>query len=162
MNGSERGFSCLEVVIAVGISFLVLGSVATVGRKFFMEALIDYEVARIVSDLRWVQEHDRTVYYYGGRYFPDASPIQWNHMWIMIWADSYSVRGYRTKWWCHECFPGIRLENSSRNKEIKFKGNGNTSNLLTIFVYYTMGGKRFGKYVIVDAVGRIRVDRRPP
>lgn len=163
MNAREEGFSCIEVLVVLGITLLLMGSTATVGRKMFMEAMVDHEVARIVSDLRWVQERDRTVYYYGSKYSKKAhSNERWNDVWMMMRKDSYSVKGYHISGWTRNCFPGICHEHSSTSNKIYFGGNGNAKNLLTIFVYYTMGGKRYGKYVIIDFVGRIRVDRRPP
>lgn len=161
----EEGFSCLEVLVVAGMLLVVVGSAASLGRKFFMEAVVDYEVARIVSDLRWVQEHSRTRIYQGWERFRETAPTNTHAVWMHFFEDGYYVREYDGQElleWRRTCFPGISISRPINKHEIRFKANGDTTYMMSVFVHYRKGTEDIGKYVIIDAAGRIRVDRRPP
>ncbi|MBQ1509415.1 MAG: hypothetical protein IIZ54_00770 [Selenomonadaceae bacterium] len=164
MRTSEEGFSCMEVLVVIAAVLLVIGSVATVGEKLLLEAVVEYETACLASDLRWAQQHNRTASGWFGR-FPDNRPATTDDYWVKFRYRDYEVRGYgyqKFKGWTHVCQPMVFLGSPINIEGARFKEGGNAKNVMTIHVYSKMGTQRADRYVIIDAAGRIRVDRKPP
>ncbi|GEM_PF-2333238 len=165
MRTSEEGFSCMEVLAVVGAVLLIVGSAATVGEKLLLEAAVEYETACLVSDLRWAQQHDRTASDEQFGKFPAAKPATTDDYWVRLHRTDYEVRGYgykKFKGWTHVCQPMVFLGSPVNIEGARFKEGGNARKVMTIHVYSEMGTRRADRYVIIDAAGRIRVDRKPP
>ena len=164
MRTSEEGFSCMEVLVVVGAILLVMGSAATVGEKMLLEAAVEYETACLASDLRWAQQDNRTALSKFG-WFPAARPATTDDYWVKFRHRDYEVRGYghkKFKGWTHACQPMVFLGSPVNIEGARFKEGGNARKVMTIHVYSEMGTRRADRYVIIDAAGRIRVDRKPP
>jgi len=164
MKGEEAGFSCLELLIATGIALLVMMSAATVGRKFLLEAVVEYETACLVSDLRWAQQHNRTAAYHCA-HFSGARPASVDDYRVRIGYTGYEVSGYGLNGfhgWEHVCHSLAFLSPPVRTGTAFFQEGGDARTPMTIKVYSLLGGAEARRYVIIDAAGRIRVDRSPP
>ena len=164
MKMAEEGFSSIEILIVVGAAFLIAASAATAGKKFLMEAVVEHETACLVSDLRWVQEHCRTAVYQS-RKIPNAYPASADDYTVRIRGREYEVRGRgfkAFKGWKHVCPQSVLLVAPAREGGIGFDVNGAAQKMLTIQVLCTMGKDSAKRYIIIDAAGRIRVDRKPP
>lgn len=164
MKTSEDGFSCLELLVIVWILLLLMAVAVPTGKKIFMEAAVDYEIAHFMGDMRWVQERGRSMIYRGNEHFPDSKPKNSGSYFIMMWSDGsrYKVIGSGRKGWTHTPVSGIAAVPSGNRETLRFEANGNTSTMTSIFVRYRSGKERLGRYIIIDRAGRIRVDRRPP
>ncbi len=161
---SEGGFSYLEVLVCVWILLLMMAVAVPAGKKIFMEAAVDYEIANLMGDMRWVQERGRTTIYQGKEHFPKSSPKNSNRYFITMWADGsgYQVLGAGRKGWTHTPLPGIAAVPSRSKENLRFEANGTTNTMTTIFVRYRRGEERSGRYIVLDKAGRMRVDRRAP
>ncbi len=164
MKGGEDGFSSLELLIAVGIALLMMMGAATVGRKFLLEAVVERETACLVSDLRWAQQHNRTASYHCA-HFSSARPSSVDDYRVRVRSSGYEVSGYGFngfRGWEHVCPTSVFLSPPVRTGTVFFQEGGDARNPMTIMVYSALGRASASRYVIIDAAGRIRVDRRPP
>lgn len=164
MRGGEEGFSSLELLIVAGIAFLLMMSAATVGRKFLLEAIVEYETACLVSDLRWAQQHNRTAAYHCA-HFSAARPVSADDYRVRVRTGGYEVSGYGFNsfhGWEHACHSSVFLSPPIRTGTVFFQEGGDARTPMTIMVYSALGGIGASRYVIIDAAGRIRVDRSPP
>ena len=164
-NGS-RGFAMMYVlllVLAAGIAAAVLAPRCA---SWYHAALVRYEADCLVSDLHLLQQLSRTAAVYPIEVPSDLSLARAaprlvfendkDAYYILRMGKSSSGISQRQRFLYHKHSPDIII--SADRKEIAFDRNGGTnSSYTTIEVSYD-GEYARRKLVIIDSVGRIRVE----
>lgn len=128
-------------------------------------AVVQYETDCLVSDLRLMQQMTRTAAVYPIEdvtehrlqyAVPRMDISESDHMYRILrrtMEGRFPVDGELL----HHDYPADMVIKSNIKGSIRFGGNDGTLTPTTIYVYYT-GERENGKKVILDSVGRIRVE----
>ena len=161
----QKGFALAVVllfVLAVGCATAVLVPRAL---RWQHTAVVQYETDCLVSDLRLMQQMART-----SAVFPieemaehrlvNAAPeleIRDNEHAYMIWRRTFEGSLPKSSLLVRHAYPE-QLNISAKSKgRIRYGSHGGTASTTTIYVFYTDEMER-GKKIILDSVGRIRVE----
>ena len=157
-TSNETGFSLLETVVAACIAAVLACFAIPKGQSLLAAAVLDHEAQMLASDLRFLQSISRTATY--DRKSMNI-PQEGKGPEMRINAAGYSIWGgngvFLRK---HEVPPDIRI--SPRNmSNVCFGVNGNpqASQMGSVFLYWK-GNLAWKRRVVLDSVGRIRVDRK--
>ena len=155
----EAGFSLLETVIAVAVFAVVAAFAIPRGQSMLAEAVLDHEAQLLASDLRFLQSISRTATYDSrGMNIPLDTGIGSGPK-MRINAKGYSIKaGDSSLLREHEVPPEIRIV--TRNMEsVSFGVNGNprAAKMGSVFLYWKSNAN-WKRRVVLDSVGRIRVD----
>lgn len=154
----QRGVLLFRCCIAFFLLFLLSAAAMPKFMTFWRNAMLDYEVQRLAADIRWVQEMTRTaVYYNDGMPLSDTldSPPE-----IRVQETYYEIR----------CFPKEQGERhyfrkgitaySSTLYRLRFTQDGYLLDRTMGTFYLTWKGmNQMRRKLVIDAIGRIRVDR---
>ena len=159
MRSREAGFSLLETVIVAAIVAVVAAFAIPCGQSMLATALLDHEAQILASDLRFLQSISRTATCDSRGMNIPAEPGLGSGPKMQINAKGYSIKaGDSTLLREHEVPPEIRIV--TRNMEsVSFGVNGNpmAAKMGSVFLYWK-GNVNWKRRVVLDSVGRIRVD----
>ena len=157
----ERGISFIETILAVSV-LAILGSAAMFhGSSIYRNALVNYEASVLASDMKLIQQMSRTATYDSGN-FPsmEKSP---KHVELVMYSGCYYMRrsGAYGKTFRKHFFPSDIGATPTLIEYLSFYPNGNSRarRIGNVLVYYR-GRGTVSRKVIVDAAGRIRIDRQ--
>lgn len=161
----ERGFALTVVLILVlGIG---IGTALILPRaiRWHHAAMIQHETDCLVSDLHLMQQITRTSTVYPAEEVkdhqlyesvPELEIREPEHAYIM-WRRSYAGGMSASQQILHHVYPKDIIINPNIKDKIRFGNNGGTVHATTIYVYYAQEREN-GKKIILDSVGRIRVE----
>lgn len=144
----NRGVTSLELICVLAVISIL--AMHVLPRMTMLEkSELDYETACLVSDLRWMQQRSRSVQWMDGRFFGTNAD---RPLLMRITAENYTIDMEKTIK-AHKLPAGIRIY--LRQSPIKFSMDGAMLPPQTIQVF----NGRESRWIIMDRVGRIRVQR---
>ena len=169
MGVKNDGFLYVEALFAIGIMLAVFTAAAVFGSKVFVNAAVEYEAAKLIGDLRYVQEISRSSLYPRDKIFNSIKPKKSGH---------FTVKVYKNKYVISHSVMGVYKEtthravlNTTYSPTTNFSGlyggiyflrNGDVKTIGTVRIESKFAGVKAKRYVIIDKSGRIRMDRTPP
>ncbi len=161
----QKGFALAIVllfVLAIGCATAVLVPRAL---RWQHAAVVQYETDCLASDLRLMQQMMRTATVYpieetAEHRLSDTAPEfelrDGEHAYI-IWRHTYEGSLPMSSRLVRHDYPKALNISTNTKRRIRFGSNGGTASTTTIYVFYT-GEMERGKKIILDSVGRIRVE----
>lgn len=153
----QKGFSTLEVVIAVFVVVLLTRCTIPNAARIIDRVSLDYEIKRLYTDMRFIQSFDRMTGMYDEHGFDESPKSQVK---LFVYKNRYRVEknADSTLYYENNFMNGVTADKS---KGIKFDDMGRvdpaTSDTLT---FTSRRGKKL--YFVFDSVGRFRGSRKPP
>ena len=161
----QKGFALAVVllfVLAIGCATAALVPRAL---RWQHAAIVQYETDCLASDLRLMQQMARTAAVYpieetSEHGLSEAAPaleIRDEEHAYMIWRYTYVGSRPKSSLLVRHAYPEALNISANTKGRIQYGRNGGTANMTTIYVFYT-GEMERGKKIILDSVGRIRVE----
>ncbi len=154
----QKGFSTLEVVIAVFVVSVLLSCAVPNAARIVDRVSLDYEIKRLYTEMRFVQSFDRMGYMRDSHGFEESPKSQVR---MIVTTKGYRVEknADSTFYYGNDFSNGVTAD---KGKSIMFDDMGKvfpaTSDTLTLT---SRRGKKL--YFVFDTVGRFRGSRtRPP
>ena len=162
MKLNEKGFLYLETLIMIAIIGVIFVSGATIGRNFLINTLAEYESAKLIASLRFVQEQNRNSYFIREGEFKKIEPEKSMLFLVNILDNNYTIKSTPNK---ISPINYMAVKNVTFGKTstflngIIFYPDGNPKTFGSITIKAKIGKKSANRYVIIDRAGRIRMDR---
>lgn len=152
----------LIFVLAIGVGTALVMPRAL---KWQHAAIVQQEADYLMSDLRLMQQMTRTASVYPveetkEHAWNDAVPeleIRETEHAYMIWRKTHERQMPTSSRLVRHVYPPTLTLHANISGRIRFGSNGGTTNPTTIYIYYD-GEREDGKKIILDSVGRIRVE----
>lgn len=165
-QGEQQGFAMALVLLFVSVCFLGAAVLVPRAVAWYRAALVQHETDCLVSDLRLLQQMSRTASVHpvedpAEHAWNDRVPefVSWNdqHAYL-IWRRTTSEAGVpQSSILLRHRYPARLQILPNIKTPIVYGKNGGTVTPATIYVYYD-GAFGAGKKVVLDSVGRIRVE----
>lgn len=162
---NEKGFVYSETLIAITIFSIAFSACAMVGISFFANALAEFEATKLISELRFLQEHNRNSYVIKEGEFLGIEPKNSTILKMDISGGYYSIKAMSNGSVLKKYYPDKSVSFSktqSFDGGIIFKPSGDVRTFGTVTVKANVAGKTAIRFVIIDRAGRIRMDRNAP
>lgn len=156
-----RGVVLLDLLAALAVIAILAGIVLPLGRTLYARAAVEYEAMRLIGELRRVQSLSRTTatqLYVNGVWLEERAPR------LYLREGGYVIhRPFMEERHTYRPLPLVRIEQETqRDTPVAFDRNGNIdgywSHNMTIRVY-AAGYEKDAVRVVIDVVGRIRLQR---
>lgn len=161
----QDGFALTVVLIFVLAIGMGTALVLPRALKWQHAAIVQQETDCLMSDLRLMQQMTRTTSVYPveetkEHTWNDAVPeleIRENEHAYMIWRKTHEQHMPTSSRLLRHAYSPVLTVHANIPGRIRFGSNGGTTNPTTIYIYYD-GERADGKKIILDSVGRIRVE----
>ncbi len=161
----QDGFALTVVLIFVLAIGMGTALVLPRALRWQHAAIVQQETDCLLSDLRLLQQMTRTSSVYPveetvDHEWNDAVPeleIREAEHAYMIWRKTHEQHLPTSSRLLRHAFPSMLTIRANIPGRIRFGRNGGTTNPTTIYIYYD-GERADGKKIILDSVGRIRVE----
>lgn len=162
MKLDSRGFLYAEVLILMVVMSVIFSTGAIAGRNFLLNAAADFEATKLIASLRYVQELNRNSYVVREGEFKKIEPKNSTLFIIDIDDNSYKIKSTPLKFEIRD-YTAIKnityKATSSFGSGIIFNIDGNPKRFGSIEVKSKFLKNNANRYVIIDKVGRVRMDR---
>lgn len=164
LRQEESGVVFLEVLIVLTVMGIFAAFALPRGASFLRMAAVEYETEHLLSDVKWVQSRTRT---YGYLTSDISSVPHPENGWLrlLIKSNVYEIMNPKGAERTHKFLPCVRAKVIGRavgavsdRDSLEFGINGGVIRGGTIRIFWE-GYELYGRDVIVDAAGRIRVQR---
>ncbi len=176
---SEQGFSLVEIAIVFAILSVFIALVPPNAARLYRSAIVEYETQRFVSEVRYVQRLSRTTEEEGDRGLPTGKAgvpelrvLEGENQYVLASIGGASPMRYLKTYTLHR---GAQLrlvsdhDRQGRPISVRFTSDGlvdqDTWGRFAVsypgytFHIFMEGHPDEGSRVIIDNVGRIRVER---
>ena len=156
----EKGFSFLETLFVISILSILVAAAAFRGSSIYQNAILDYETQMLVSDLKLLQQMCRTSTYKQTN-FPMKEKPPFN-IDIDMDSDAYFMRRIDLygKSFRRHYFPSYISAELTHLSYLSFRPDGDTVGRQMGSIRLSWIGRwSLTRKIVLDAAGRIRVDR---
>lgn len=161
----QAGFALAFVLIAVLAAGLATAVIVPRAIAWHHAALVQHETDCLVSNVRLLQQMTRTMSVHpveelADHRINDAAPeleLQPADHTYVLWSRQYHGGTQRSNEVRRHMYPSGLVIYANTTQRIRYGANGGTAQPMTIYIFY-QGERAKGKAVILDSVGRIRVE----